>query len=152
MLTMAEMTRVLIADDDGDFREALAMFLAELPGVVLVGEAKNGQEAVELAEATRAEIVLLDLDMPVMGGLEAAPILKERPGAPRIVICTAATSPDLERRAKAAGADEVIRKTGRVVDFERALRASVGDAPARASLPARRSRADEQAQQDRQHD
>ena len=152
VLIMTERTRVLIADDDDDFREALAMFLAELPAVALVGEARNGQEAVELAEATQAEVVLLDLDMPVIDGLEAARILKQRPRTPRIVICTAATSPDLERRAKAAGADEVIRKTGRILDFERALRASVGGTPARASLPARRPRAAEQAQQDRQHD
>jgi DNA-binding NarL/FixJ family response regulator len=152
MLTMAEMTCVLIADDDDSFREALAMFLDELPGVVLVGEAKDGREAVALAAATGPDVVLLDLDMPVMDGLEAARILKERPGAPRIVICTGATMPDLDREAKRAGADAVIRKTARMVEFERALRASVAGPPAPASLPARRPRADEQAQQDRQHD
>jgi CheY-like chemotaxis protein len=148
----AEMTRVLIADDDDDFREALAMFLVGLAGVDVVGEAKDGRQVLALVEATRPEVVMLDLDMPIMDGLEAAQILKQRPGAPRIVICTAATSPDLERRAKAAGADEVIRKTGRLVDFERSLRASIAGRPARASLPLRRPRADEQAPQDRQHD
>ena len=147
---MAEVIRVLIADDDELFREALAMFLAEIPGAVLVGAAADGLTAVALAGSTAPDVVVLDLDMPGLDGFEAARLIGDRPDRPRIVICTGATGRDLDREARAAGADAVIYK-GRIEDFERALRAAIGGPAPRGSRLVRRPRADEKAQQDRQH-
>lgn len=64
--------RVLIADDERPARRFLANLLEELPDVTLVGEASNGHEALALIEQQRPELVLLDLQMPELGGLDAA--------------------------------------------------------------------------------
>jgi DNA-binding NarL/FixJ family response regulator len=146
---MAEVTRVLIADDDELFRAALAIFLGELPGVQLVGEAADGRSAVALARAVRADVVVLDLDMPELDGFAAARLIRDRPDPPRIVICTGAARGDLERAAELAGADVLLRK-GSVEDFERALRSALGLGAPGGSRPARRARPDQQAQQDRE--
>jgi DNA-binding NarL/FixJ family response regulator len=148
---MAELIRIVIADDDELFREALAMFLAELHGVRVVGVAADGREAVELARATRPDVVVLDLEMPVLDGFAAARRLRDDPEPPRIVICTGTARADLEREAEAAGAASVVRK-GRIEDFTRALRVAIGGVRSAPSRLVRRTRADEQPQQDRQHD
>jgi DNA-binding NarL/FixJ family response regulator len=147
---MAEVIRVLIADDDELFREALAIFLAEMPGIEVVGAAANGLEAVAFARSLRPDLVVLDLDMPGFDGFETARLLRARPEPPRIVICTGAAWAGLEREARDAGADLVIRK-GQIDEFEGALWAAVGLAPPFDSRLGRRASADEQAQQDRQH-
>jgi len=64
--------KVLIADDERPARKFLANLLAAVPDVELVGEASNGREAVELIEQLRPDLALLDLQMPELGGLDAA--------------------------------------------------------------------------------
>jgi two-component system response regulator AlgR len=80
---------VLVADDEGPARERLLRLLAEIPGTRVVGEAATGREALERAAATAPDVVLLDVRMPDMDGLEAARhmALLERP--PAIVFTTA---------------------------------------------------------------
>jgi DNA-binding NarL/FixJ family response regulator len=63
--------RVVVADDHPVYREGLAMVLGSLPGVVVVGEAADGHEAVRLAGEHRPDVVLMDLSMPGLGGVEA---------------------------------------------------------------------------------
>lgn len=80
--------RVLIADDERPARRFLANLLAEMPDVVLVGEASNGHEAVALIEQQRPDLVLLDLQMPELGGLDAARMISTG-AAPAIAFVTA---------------------------------------------------------------
>jgi DNA-binding NarL/FixJ family response regulator len=68
--------RVLVVDDHSLFRDGLVSLL-EAAGYTVVGQAGNGQEAVELARTLQPELVLLDLNMPVMNGLEALRHIKE---------------------------------------------------------------------------
>lgn len=63
--------RVVVADDHPVYREGLAMVLATLPGITVVGEAADGAEAVRLAGDLRPDVVLMDLSMPGLGGVEA---------------------------------------------------------------------------------
>src|SRR5512137_892192 len=63
--------RVLLVDDQALFREGLRTLLSVQPGVEVVGEAANGEEAVRQVKALRPEVTLMDLRMPVMGGVEA---------------------------------------------------------------------------------
>jgi len=81
--------RILIVDDEPLARERLADFLGELSGCECVGMASNGREAVEKAVELNAEVVLMDIAMPVMDGLEAARHLLELPQPPAVIFCTA---------------------------------------------------------------
>lgn len=68
---MAEPVRVLITDDHAVVRQGLRMFLGLDPDIKVIGEAKNGAEAIEQVKLTHPDVVLMDLLMPVMGGIEA---------------------------------------------------------------------------------
>lgn len=81
--------KLLIVDDEPLARQRLAALVAEVGGHVVAGEAANGREAVEQAEALGVEVVLLDIAMPVMDGLEAAHHLASLRSPPAVVFCTA---------------------------------------------------------------
>ena len=98
---MTRQTAVLIAEDETIIRLDLRGQL-EVAGYVVCAEARDGEEAVELARTTAPDIVLLDVKMPVLDGIEAARrILRER--AVPILLLTAYTEPKLVRRAAEAG-------------------------------------------------
>ena len=65
------MIRILLADDQSLFREALRMLISAQPDLEVVGEAANGEEAIKLADSCRPNVVLMDLQMPVMNGVAA---------------------------------------------------------------------------------
>jgi len=81
--------KVLVVDDEPLARERLAALLAGIADVAVVGSAGNGREAIEAAARTAADVVLLDIRMPVMDGLEAAHHLAAFDAPPAIVFCTA---------------------------------------------------------------
>ena len=81
--------RVLIADDEPLARQRLRDLLADIGGHEIVGEASNGREALEVADIADADLVLLDIAMPVLDGLEAAHHLSRFDPAPAVVFCTA---------------------------------------------------------------
>ena len=82
------MIRVLIADDQALVRDGFRSILERDVTVEVVGEAANGLETLELIDRTAPDVVLLDLDMPLMGGLEALPRLLDRPEPPRVLVLT----------------------------------------------------------------
>jgi DNA-binding NarL/FixJ family response regulator len=102
-------TRVLIADDHRLMREGTAALLGADERIEVVGLARDGREAVALAERRSPDVVLLDLNMPVMGGIEACAAIRERvpgPPAPHVLILTVSEQePDLydSLRVGAAG-------------------------------------------------
>ena len=104
------MHRILVAEDDEAFLDSLEAVLDADGGFELVGRARNGREAVELAEELRPDLVIMDVEMPVMDGVEATRALHERlPGLPVLAI----SGHDYEERAleiRAAGAADYIRK------------------------------------------
>lgn len=109
-------TRVLIVDDNADVRMLLRIGIELRSGTELVGEAVNGLEAVELAGEVRPDIVILDREMPVAGGLEVLPRLRELCPSALIVLYTATADHDVRRAASSAGADEVRTKGGQDID------------------------------------
>jgi two-component system, LytTR family, response regulator AlgR len=82
------MLRALIADDEELARRRLATLLEEC-GVAIVGEAGNGDEAVELAQSLKPDVVFLDIRMPGRDGLDAAQVLKQLNEPPQLIFCTA---------------------------------------------------------------
>jgi DNA-binding NarL/FixJ family response regulator len=75
---MDAVTRVVLADDHPVYRQGLTVILSDLPDIQLVGVASNGVEALALIEELAADVALLDLHMPAMGGIAAARLLTER--------------------------------------------------------------------------
>lgn len=67
-----EKTTVLVADDHGVVRKGLRFLLGTEPGIEIVAEASNGREAVELAERLKPAVVILDIAMPLLSGIDAA--------------------------------------------------------------------------------
>ncbi|MCX8052213.1 MAG: response regulator [Armatimonadetes bacterium] len=93
--------RVVIADDEPIIRMDLKTLLEEM-GHEVVGEAADGQKALDMARSMRPDVVILDIKMPVMDGLDAAKIISEEKIAP-VVLLTAYSDKDLIERAKDAG-------------------------------------------------
>jgi YesN/AraC family two-component response regulator len=104
-----EVLRVLIADDAPDIRLLLKMYLSD-SRLEVVGEATNGAEAVELVGTEKPDAVILDLAMPVMDGLEAIPLIKERSPATKIVVLSGFEAERMAERALSLGADTYLQK------------------------------------------
>jgi DNA-binding NarL/FixJ family response regulator len=119
--------RVLIADDHTLFAEALSLTLRANPRLEIVGIALNGQEAVDLGSALQPDVVLMDLHMPVMDGIEATRRLRLASPTSRVVVVTASTSPEDNDRARAAGAVAYIRKWSTAEELQSAVLEAVAD-------------------------
>jgi two-component system response regulator DesR len=114
--------RVLIAEDQGMVLGALAALLEMEPDIEVVGRARDGREALEMVEKTRPDVVLTDIEMPRMTGLELAAELK-RKGAPvRVVILTTFGRSGYLRRALAAGAAGYLLKDSSSEKLAEAIR------------------------------
>jgi DNA-binding NarL/FixJ family response regulator len=108
---MANPKRVLIVDDHLAMRRAVTRVLESQPNVVVCGEAENGQRAIEEAERLKPDLIVLDLSMPIMNGLEAARILRGMmPNIP-ILMYTSFASSNLAEEAMAAGVSRVSTKS-----------------------------------------
>ncbi|HEX6508953.1 MAG TPA: response regulator transcription factor [Chloroflexota bacterium] len=118
-----EPVRILIVDDDRHARAGVRAFLASTFNCTIVGEAGNGREAITQVESHRPDAVVLDLHMPVLGGLEAARIIKTQWPETAIVVLTMYT----EHRVAAvsAGVDAFVCKGDPPATLLEALRGAV---------------------------
>ena len=107
---MERRVRVLIADDRPGTRQGLRALLNFLPQVEIVAEAANGHESVDLAAKYRPDVVLMDMQMPMMDGLEATRRIKELRPTVKIIALTIHTKYRAE--ALAAGVDVFLLKDG----------------------------------------
>ena len=116
--------RVAICDDVATFRQLLTTIFKWEPGFEVVGEAANGREAIELAVRTQPDVMILDIAMPIMDGIEALPeILKAAPGT-RVLILTAFGSERIRAQALRAGASGYLEKGATPTALVAAVRAA----------------------------
>jgi DNA-binding NarL/FixJ family response regulator len=107
---MAQLTRLLIVDDSARARVGLRHLLTTWPEIEVVGEAANGQDAVRLVAECRPDVVLMDLEMPVLDGVAATRLIKQQWPAVTVVVLT--MYPAQQAAALAAGADAFVIKGG----------------------------------------
>jgi DNA-binding NarL/FixJ family response regulator len=121
--------RLLIVDDHPVVRDGLRGMFAGAPEFEVVGEARNGREAVERAESLRADVVLMDLRMPEMGGVEAIQQLRKTAPAVNVLVLTTYDTDDDVLPAIEAGAIGYLLKDAPREELMRAVRAAFqGDA------------------------
>ena len=94
--------RLLVVDDHQMLREALVELLVQA-GFEVAGEAADGADAVALAKRLEPDVVLMDLRMPVLGGLDATRLIRDACPATQVVLLTAFESPALQQQAEDAG-------------------------------------------------
>lgn len=105
---MTDPLRIIIADDDRHTRAGLRAFLDTHPSYAVIGEASNGLEAIAAVERAEPAILLLDLHMPVLDGLQAMRMIKAR--WPAIAIVALSVDDGMSGAAIAAGADAFVSK------------------------------------------
>ena len=115
--------RVIIADDHRIVRDGLRMILSHDPEIEIVEEVEDGEHLLAVLEEVKADVVLLDIRMPGLSGLETLEILRERQHSIRVVILTMYDDPVYVRRAVELGADGYLLKSVDREELKRALRA-----------------------------
>jgi DNA-binding NarL/FixJ family response regulator len=114
--------RVLVVDDSARFVAGLMHALRDQPGLEVVGQVGSGEEAIAAVAALSPTIVLMDVAMPGINGLEATRIIKRRPDSPCVVVLTLFDSPAYREAAAEAGADGFLAKTALGHDLGDVLR------------------------------
>jgi DNA-binding NarL/FixJ family response regulator len=124
------MIRVLLADDHGVIRDGLGRLISALDGVVLVGTAADGAQAVEQSSTLQPDVVLMDLDMPVMDGIEATRLITAAQPQTAVVVLTAFSDRPRIMSALEAGACGYLLKDVDADEVGEALRAAArGESP-----------------------
>ncbi|WP_241266588.1 response regulator [Streptomyces scabichelini] len=118
----AKPIRVLVVDDQPLVRAGFAMVLDAQPDIEVVGEAGDGAEALALLERTTADVVVMDIRMPVMDGVEATERIGERPNPPKILVLTTFDTDNDAFAALQAGASGYLLKDVPPEDFLAAIR------------------------------
>ena len=119
--------RLLLVDDHRTLRDGLRLSMEEA-GFVVAGEAGDGEEAIRLAEALRPDVVLMDVSMPVLDGVEATRLIHQRVPETRVVMLTMHGESDVMSRAIAAGAVGYLLKDCSIEEVASAVRmAADGD-------------------------
>jgi two-component system, NarL family, response regulator LiaR len=116
--------RVLIVDDHAMLRKGLAAFLMSYGDLKLVGEAANGAEALELCGKLRPDIILMDLMMPIMGGITATRLIHEQYAEIQIIVLTSFGEEQLIKDVLEAGAISYLFKKVSAENLAKAIRAA----------------------------
>ena len=115
--------RILLVDDHPIVRQGLKTLLAGHPGWEVIGEASDGREAVDKADSLRPDVMVLDVTMPRMNGLEACRLIRQKSPGMEILFVTQHDSPQMMREALEAGARGYVVKSNAARDLLEAVEA-----------------------------
>ncbi|MEO8325252.1 MAG: chemotaxis protein CheB [Nitrospirota bacterium] len=118
--------RVVLADDHPIFREGLGTLLNACLDIQVVGEAENGEQAVELARTLQPDVVVMDINMPVMNGIEATRLIKERQSSAYVIGLSMHSDQIVRKAFFEAGGDEYVTKGDSFTSFAEVIRSSQG--------------------------
>jgi len=121
-----EPIRILLADDHPFFRDGVRVLLGSVPDTEVVGEAGTGEEAATLAEELQPDVVLMDLNMPVVGGIEATRCIRHTSPHIGVLVLTMYEDDDSVFSAMRAGARGYLLKGANQAELLRAVRAVAG--------------------------
>lgn len=132
----SEKIRVVIVDDIAETRENIRKLLQFEPDVEVVGVARTGREAIEIAKDTKPDVLLMDINMPDMDGIAATEIIRKSVPFTQIVILSIQNDPNYMRRAMLAGARDFLTKPPTIDELNSAIRrAGVNAREERAKTP-----------------
>ena len=115
------MIRVLLVDDDALVRSGLRMMLAGAPQIEVVGEADDGRGVLGAVDKHHPDVVLMDIRMPQLDGIEATRLLRAQPAAPEVIVLTTFDADELVLRALRAGAAGFLLKDTPPPEIVRAI-------------------------------
>lgn len=118
--------RVAICDDVREFRELVRFGLGDDPDIEIVGEAADGEEAVALVSEMRPDVVLLDLSMPRLDGLEVIDAVRDRVPEAQIIVLSGFAAARMEHVVRARGATGYLEKGSSLADIRAAVREAAG--------------------------
>jgi DNA-binding NarL/FixJ family response regulator len=119
---MSDVIRVMLVDDHAVLRAGIRALLEDEPDITVVGEADTGEQALERLKQTKPDVVVMDLDMPGMGGLEATRRIATMEDGPRVLILTLHAEDDFLLPVLEAGGNGYLTKRGPDEDLFRAIR------------------------------
>ncbi|HEU4322961.1 MAG TPA: response regulator transcription factor [Roseiflexaceae bacterium] len=120
----SQIIRVMVVDDHPLAHAGMRHFLNTFPDLLLVGEASSGDQALALCAQTRPHVIMMDLVMPGMDGVEATRLIKQRYPQVQIIVLTSFQEGDLVERALRAGATGYLLKNISAFDLVQAIRAA----------------------------
>ena len=124
---MADLIRILLVDDHAILRSGLSALLELEPDVEVVGEASTGEEAIERVKSLRPQVVIMDIDMPGMGGLAATRQIQEMGLGTRVLVLTSHAESDYLLPVLEAGGSGYVQKTKADEDLISAIRVVARD-------------------------
>ena len=131
-------TRILLVDDFQPWRVAASRILSSAPDFQIVGEASDGVEAIEKAATLIPDVVLLDIGLPLLNGLEAARQIRQASPQSKIIFLTGQDDEDLRDAAFARGAEAYVVKSRAARELQLSLEAAIRrtrEAPASFGCP-----------------
>ncbi len=126
--------RTLLVDDNRPFLILARHLLADYPQIQVIGEARDGHQAVEMAQALKPDLVIMDLAMPAMGGLQAARLIKALPAPPFVLISSHYDDEAHREFVNQVGADGFINKRNYETEVFKFVGLKVGAEPETAHV------------------